>query len=448
SFPRPIRRLPFSILTLLVAISVTFPIKPHCHRSPGMNTALVLETSDCCLNSSLPIDCHSTSCSSENGVSEEQNNQEEEQEPCSHSAQMAQEVVYSLEFAADASPDAFLPTLGDICSQSGVPRCAQLCPSRESTHTFFVLIEKDESSMSWQGLNSLVSVARVEYRDIESLLDRKNIISIFDLPNFGMCGGSEVLAALEKDIQNLSVAESKENSDAPAKADPATIKRAVIVILIKDELKTESEEGMRALAEDACFDTNARDVQAVIDPATDDHFFLLFVRPSHILDNIALMRRGLLENKVTIRKVAESTPVVQDRFLELVADGSRCFPVDVKKKLKEDAKAARGSVTPRVAGGGVSQTIKSMIATNGLATPSPRSEPGTPPSGDALRSSRGPTSGHIARRLVEGSLGIRSTVTREQVKKENQLVASFAAEKRATRQKQQAVANQVKEAFE
>ncbi|KAF8367576.1 hypothetical protein PRIPAC_85405 [Pristionchus pacificus] len=257
-----------------------------------------------------------------------------------------------------------------------------------------------------------------------------------------MCGGSEVLACLERDVQKLSIVEKRETSPIPAnprpaKADQVTVKRALIVTILNDKLKTESEEKMRQLANNSCYDTKVKVVQAVIDPLSDDHFFLLFIRPSHILDNIALISRGPLHDHISVRKVVETTPVVQDRFLQLVADPSRCFPVQVKKKEKPEPKSSRGTIN--------SQPLKVHIVCNGVVTPT--AEPSTPPSEESRRG-RGPSSGHIARRLVEGSLGITSTVTREQVKKENALVATFAAEKRATREKADAVANQVKEAFQ
>ncbi|GMT06882.1 hypothetical protein PENTCL1PPCAC_29056 [Pristionchus entomophagus] len=385
-------------------------------------------------NDSLAPPSISCSSPSENGVCEEQN--KEVQEPSTHNSMMEPEepeAVYSIEFADSAEPDTFMPTLGAVVRESCVPQSAQLFPSRESARIFYLCIDKEISAqyMSWKGLNSLVSVSRVEYRHIQSLLDRKNIISLLDLPMLTMCSrGSEVLAHLENDIQKLSVSDRKENAvpDA-AKADPTTMKRTLIVTIIKDELKTDSEERIRELANDACFDSTAKDVQVVVDPLTDDHFFLLFVRASHILDNIAGIRRGRLEGKITARKVTEATPVVQSRFLELVANSSRCFPVEVREKEKKTKSDPAASIRVSVA-------------------VTPKSEPSTPPSELSRRADRGPTSGHVARRLVEGSLGIRSTVTREQVKQENQRVAAFAAEKRATRQKQQAVTNQVKAAFE
>ncbi|KAF8355882.1 hypothetical protein PRIPAC_97505 [Pristionchus pacificus] len=403
----------------------------------------VIESTDSIATPNSDDSSNSCSSSMEKGVAEEKR-EEKEDEPSSPNPLEEPEAVFSFEFVPDSDLDTYHSTLGCILRESCiVPRSSRLFLSLQSERTFFLTIDNDDSSpMSWKGLNSLVSVARVEYSHIESLLDRKNVISIFDLPNFDMYGGSEVLSSLERNVQKLSVVEKRETSPIPAdprpaKADQVTVKRALIVTILKGELKTRSEEKMRELANDSCFDTKVKDVQAVIDPLCDEHFFLLFVRPSHILDNIALIRRGLLHDQISVRKVVETTPVVQDRFLELVADPSRCFPVEVKKKEKPEPKSSRGTIN--------SLPLKAHIASNGFATP--KAEPSTPPSEDSRRA-RGPTSGHVARRLVEGSLGIRSTVTREQLKKENALVATFAAEKRATRQKAQAVANQVKEAFE
>ncbi|GMT35755.1 hypothetical protein PFISCL1PPCAC_27052, partial [Pristionchus fissidentatus] len=373
--------------------------------------------------SSNSSELESSAVSVENGIVHK-----EEQQASTRLSE--QEMTFRFDFDSSLPSDSFLSTLNSILVQSRVPRSAELFPSLEKSNTFYLRITEgeDPSSMSWKGLNELITVSSVDYKHVESLLDRKNIISIFDLPDLTMNGfHSDVLDKLESDLQNLNVVESKtpdsNGEEKKAMADPSTLKKALIVTITKDEMKTKKEQKMKKMAGEVCASaTMLREVQVVVDPLADDHFFLLFIKASHILDNISGIRRGPLADSTTVRKMIEATPFVQHRFLELAADLDRCSPLVVPNKEKATIEV---------------ETVKTPTQS-------------APPSSERVRSARsdrGPTSGHVARRLVEGSLGIRSTVTREQRKAENQMVATFAAAKREIRQRQEAVANQLNEAF-